>query len=151
MNATLKLKAAPAATPFGVLFREFFQTFRAAAEERLRPVGYTFTQSMVLCYVDREPGITSAELARRAMVTPQSMGEVLTGLEKSDLLRRERHPENGRMQATHLTRAGKAANSACRAEMDKVDARMLELMSDSERALFSKLLIGAMEGMRKEL
>jgi DNA-binding MarR family transcriptional regulator len=150
VNATVKLKAAPT-PPFGVLFREFFQTFRAAAEERLRPVGYTFTQSMVLCYVDREPGITNAELARRAMVTPQSMGEVLSGLEKSDLLRRERHPDNARMQATYLTREGKAANSVCRTEMDKVDARMLELMSDAERVLFSKLLVRAMEGMRKEL
>jgi DNA-binding MarR family transcriptional regulator len=106
---------------------------------------------MVLCYVDREPGITSAELARRAMVTPQSMGEVLAGLEKSDLLRRERHPDNARMQATYLTRAGKSANSVCRTEMDKVDSRMLELMSDSERATFSKLLVRAMEGMRMEL
>ncbi len=148
MAVKRKRKAAPDLA-FGLLLREFFQTVRASAEEALRPAGFTPPQSMVLMVVSREPGITGAELARRAMITPQTMGELLTALEKSGLIRRERHPDNARMQAIFLSEAGIKAQATCRAGMQRVEERMLAPMSAAERKNFSHLLSRAIAGMRK--
>lgn len=149
MTVKRKRKAA-ADGSFGLKLREFFQAVRATAEEALRPTGFTPPQSMVLTIMSREPGITGAELARRAMITPQTMGELLTGLEKGGLIRRQRHPDNARMQAIFLTEAGTAAQAVCRAGMQALEDRMLAQMNATERKSFGRLLARATEGMRKQ-
>ena len=115
----------------------------------MKPTGFTPPQGMVLMAVASEPGVTGAELARRAMITPQTMGELLTGLEKTGLIRRERHRDNARMQAIFLTDAGVKAQIACGVHMQMVADRMLAPMSATERKSFGHLLARATDGMRK--
>jgi DNA-binding MarR family transcriptional regulator len=57
----------------------------------------TSGQYLILSLVSREGGRSSAELARRAFVTPQSMNEVIAALEIKGYIRRTENPENRRI------------------------------------------------------
>jgi DNA-binding MarR family transcriptional regulator len=75
----------------------------------LAPVGLTPTQFGVLVQLDNEPGLTQSALARRCLMSPQSMGELLPALESSGHVVREAGPRRGRPTPVHLTEAGRAA------------------------------------------
>ena len=56
--------------------------------------GLSARQHGVLAVLVDQPGMSSGAVARAAMITPQSMGELLSGLEDRGLVRRE--PAAGR-------------------------------------------------------
>ena len=132
---------------FGLLMRQFFQSSRIAAEEALRPLNFTMSQFGALAALERTPGATSAELARRFMITPQASGELLAGMEKAGLLKRERHSENARMQAITPTEDGKKALAACKEAMKGLEQRMLRLMTPADRKNFLRLISLAINGL----
>lgn len=56
--------------------------------QTLASVGLTPTQFGVLVQLTVAPGVSQAELARRVLVTPQALGELLVSLEHLDYVRR---------------------------------------------------------------
>nr|WP_246325932.1 MarR family transcriptional regulator [Actinomycetospora corticicola] len=72
----------------------------------LAPVGLTPTQFGVLVQLDNTPGATSSELARRCLMTPQSMSELLPGLESAGYVERAASGR-GRPAPVHLTDSGR--------------------------------------------
>lgn len=77
--------------------------------QRLGEVGLKPHLYGILLHLSREPGLSSAELARRVLVTPQSMGELLRGLADDGLIRRPAETQRGRPLNIQLTAAGHAA------------------------------------------
>ncbi|WP_433798889.1 MarR family winged helix-turn-helix transcriptional regulator [Actinomycetospora sp. CA-084318] len=71
----------------------------------LAPVGLSPTQFGVLVQLDNTPGATSSELARACLMTPQSMSELLPGLEAAGYVERAA-TGRGRPAPVHLTEAG---------------------------------------------
>ena len=132
---------------FSLLLRQFFQITRVAAEEALKPSGYSFAQCGVLLALNKEPGLTSAEMARRFMITPQAMGELLKSMEKLGLLRREQHSDNARMQALGFTQKGRRALRNCLRSMRIVEANMQSLMGPADKSDFIRLLSLAIDGL----
>src|SRR6266568_6921059 len=63
--------------------------------EALAPQDLTLPQMGILSDVRRIPGISSAGLARFRSLTPQTMSEIITGLEKDGLI--ERRARGGRV------------------------------------------------------
>jgi DNA-binding MarR family transcriptional regulator len=61
----------------------------------------------ILAQVRRDPGLSSAELARHVLVTPQSMGELLRRM-AADGLVEYTPPQRGRRMRVHLTDTGSA-------------------------------------------
>jgi DNA-binding MarR family transcriptional regulator len=59
-----------------------------------------------LARLDRDGPATSAELARAAQISPQSMGATLAALTERGLVRRGRDPADGRRVVLSLTRDG---------------------------------------------
>nr|WP_238356629.1 MarR family winged helix-turn-helix transcriptional regulator [Kribbella italica] len=84
------------------------------AEQRLTPV-----QFGVLAQLAVTPGLTQAELARRVLIRPQSMGELIGSLVERGLLLRQGPGGRGRPVPVTLTEQGQAvleqAGSAVRA------------------------------------
>jgi DNA-binding MarR family transcriptional regulator len=76
--------------------------------ETLGRAGLTPTQFGVLVQVMSGPVLSQAELARRVLVTPQSIGELLTSLERLGYISRRRGPR-GKASAVQVTDAGRAA------------------------------------------
>ena len=70
-------------------------------------LGLTPIQLGVLLQLDLEPDVSNAELARITFVTPQTMSELLRGLEREGLVSRDRTGGRGRRIPARLTAAGR--------------------------------------------
>jgi DNA-binding MarR family transcriptional regulator len=77
-------------------------------EDQMRPFGLTPAQFGVLATVAAEPGIGSGQLARRVLVTPQSVGELVAALEAAGHVVRDRSGGRGRRAGIELTPDGRA-------------------------------------------
>jgi DNA-binding MarR family transcriptional regulator len=133
----------------GQLLRDTHQALRAAFDEALRPYGLTLRQMGVLAALRRSPGLSNAELARRFYMTPQSMVELLRGLEAAGLVARRPHPAGGRVLQANLTPAGAAALHACRSVMADTEARLLGDLDPHERRQLRDLLERWLASLRR--
>lgn len=73
-----------------------------------REVGVSVRQFGALNYLADEPGIGSAALARKLLITPQSAGPLVDDLVRRGLVSRDDTAAAGTRKATHLTDEGKA-------------------------------------------
>lgn len=71
-------------------------------------VGLTPSQFGVLANLADDDGLTQAELARRVLVRPQSMGELMGSLLERGLVRRDGPAGRGRRSAIVITDEGRA-------------------------------------------
>jgi DNA-binding MarR family transcriptional regulator len=90
----------------GYLLRQAQHSFTTAMDQRLRAHGLTSPQFGVLSVLVADPGLSAADLARAALVTPQAINLLVTSLERDGLLRRERHPSHGRVLQLFATDEG---------------------------------------------
>lgn len=101
-----------------------------------------------LAVLHTTPGLSNAELARRSLVTPQSMNEVVARLVERGLVERRRHPDHGRILLTEVTTAGRDAIGAAMAEVaafeeglvDGIPAEELSRTKDVLATVLARLL-----------
>jgi DNA-binding MarR family transcriptional regulator len=113
----------------------------------LREHGATLPQYAVLTALDEEPGLSNAELARRAFVTPQTMNQVLHELEQRHWVTRHAHPGHGRILQADLTHGGRQALRACHQAADAAEERMLAKLSPAGRQQLATALRTCIEGL----
>jgi DNA-binding MarR family transcriptional regulator len=114
---------------------------RRAIGAVLEAQGLSVNQYTTLSVLDRRSGLSNAQLARRALVSPQSMNEVLLALEQRGLVRRHAHPDHGRILQARLTAKGRSLLARCDAEVREVEARMVSGLADEDRRVFRKALL----------
>ncbi len=92
----------------GFAIKQTHQLLRAAIENRARAagLGMTFAHMAALFLLSESPGASGAQLARWAMVTPQTMNQILTRMEVDGLIVREPDPEHGRILRAQVTEHG---------------------------------------------
>ena len=71
--------------------------------------GLNLSQIAALARLEENGGMTTADLARAEAMKPQSMGTILTGLERDGLVARKPHPTDGRQVLFSLTESGAEA------------------------------------------
>ena len=124
----------------GYLIKLAQAALHAQMARALHEYGVTLTQFAVLTALAEEPGLSNAELARRAFITPQSMNENLRELEQRGWVIRSRHPTHGRIRQTELTGEGRTTLQNCDATVTAIEQRMLaELDPDQRRQLATAL------------
>ena len=121
---------------------------RQAIGTVLKTQGLSVNQYTTLSVLDRRSGLSNAQLARRALVSPQSMNEVLLTLEERGLVRRRAHPEHGRILQARLTAKGRSLLARCDAEVHQVEARMVSGLSDEDQATLRKALLCGIRSLR---
>ena len=117
----------------GYLIKRAQQTLRAAMDGALRDLGVSTPQYAVLSLLAEEPGLSNAELARRAFVTAQTMHEILALLQLRGWVGRQSHPGGGRVRQTQLTDAGKDLLAAAQERVGAVEAQMVADLDPRER------------------
>ncbi len=113
---------------------------RARMAAVLEDHGLTMPQYAALSALERDPGISSAELARRSFVTPQTMIRIVANLEKMGLVLREPHPTHGKVLQATLTAKGKNLVASCHDGTLAVETRMLHSLGPRERAQLLDML-----------
>lgn len=123
------------------LLRRVQADVRAALDEALGARGLTGPQYAVLSVLERDPGRSSADLARRSFVTPQTMSRIVENLERLELISRRPHPTHGKVLMAALTPRGAQLVASCHAAVEAVEARMLRVLSGPGRTALQKLLV----------
>jgi DNA-binding MarR family transcriptional regulator len=124
MSGPSKPAGSNAVSPFAVVRRAHFAT-RAVFDRAFGTVGVSLAQYDVLRFLGEEPGMSGAELARRASVTAPTMNELIAGLERNGLIVRE--PATGsRGLLAHLTPAGQSTLKRCRPLIAQVRSAVLD-------------------------
>src|SRR3954471_13494096 len=107
---------------------------RAHLDELLRPSAITALQYTALTVLDRRGGLTTAELARSSFVTPQTMGDLVTALERRGLIERSPDPGNRRRLPVGLTAGGHDLLAGFEGAVRALEERMVGDLSAGERA-----------------
>jgi DNA-binding MarR family transcriptional regulator len=121
---------------------------RRAMGTVLKGQGLSVNQYATLSVLDRRSGLSNAQLARRALVSPQSMNEVLLALEQRGLVRRRAHPDHGRILQARLTAKGRAVLARCDAEVHQVEAWMVSGLSEDEQAVLRRALLSSIRKLQ---
>jgi DNA-binding MarR family transcriptional regulator len=150
MNVSTDLQQSLAASdqPLGYLLTQVHRGLRSLLDERLGAEGFTMPQVAVLVALLRMPGIPVAELARRAFVTPQAMGEVLAGMEKKCLITRRAHKSDGRMLPARLTPRGRIAMKKCQRHLKAAELKLVSLLPGADVRKLIELLEQCLQGLQ---
>ena len=89
------------------LVKQLELAIRSFMDEALRPFGLTTFQYTALTVLQHRGTLSSAQLARRSFVRPQTMHEIVRSLEERGLIERAHAPGNRRTMEARLTREGK--------------------------------------------
>ena len=118
---------------------------RAFEEFDITPIQFT-----ILYFVDYDKGdLSSAQLSRRFSMTPQSMNELVTVLERKKLLKKSVDPSHKRILRLSLTAKGKKLLQDCNAALDHLEESLLKGLTavdtNTLRSLIGKILEEARE------
>ena len=125
--ATAQLDSADAQTVprVGYLVYRAERRLRARLDEELRLLGVSTPEYMTLSLLRERDGLSCAQLARWAMVTPQAMNLVISALERRKLIRRRPDPKHRRVLRASVTAKGLELLGRCDRAVDRIEADML--------------------------
>jgi DNA-binding MarR family transcriptional regulator len=126
-SATAELESVEkAAVPrVGYLVYRVERRLRARLDEEMRQCGVSTPEYVTLSVLRERDGLSCAQLARWALVTPQAMNLVIAGLERRRLVRRRPDPKHRRVLRASVTAKGLETLRRCDLAMDGIEADML--------------------------
>ncbi len=98
---------------------------RSRLDEVTRTRGLTTTEYVTLSVLRERDGMSCAQLARWAFVTPQAMNLVISALERRNLVKRRPDPSHRRVLRASVTAKGLRMLGDCDRSMDEIEADML--------------------------
>jgi DNA-binding MarR family transcriptional regulator len=132
----------------GYLLKRLMHQFRHQVEERLRrDCDMSLAHLVTLDQLQQEPGIAGARLARRLLVTAQTMTGLLRRLEQEGAIERRPDPQNRRADRWYLLPAGQARLTAARSAGAPVMTNMLGLLDTREIGELRGYLERCVEGL----
>jgi len=125
----------------GYLLRQAGVAFRTRMDASLGPIGLTTPQFVALTLIGAYPALSSADLARLSLLTPQTITVIVANLKRAKLVAVEPHPDHGRIQRLTLTDAGRALLAQSRPGVDALEAELVVGFDDSEMATIRRFLV----------
>ncbi|WP_084029507.1 MarR family transcriptional regulator [Bradyrhizobium sp. LMTR 3] len=122
------------------LLRQAQGATRLAMERSLAELGVTSPQFVVLTMLRAYPGLSGAELARVAMLTPQTVGVIIRNLERDGAIKKTPHPVHGRVLQWTVTRRGAALLDKCRRHAQAIERRLAAGLSANAQRLIRRWL-----------
>lgn len=104
-----------------------------ALAEALSPHELTLPEFTTLSVLARRPGLSNAQLARRALITPQAMIQVLRRLEERGLVTRKVDPGHARILQSSLTPRGRKLLLRAETAVAAIEGQILEQLPAAER------------------
>jgi DNA-binding MarR family transcriptional regulator len=122
------------------LLKQAFHGARRTVNDAIGGHGVTTAQLGLLNRLAENPGLSGAELARRALITPQAAQLALAGLERRGLIERQPDPNHGRILRTSLTAKGRRVTTLCLADAIKGEEKLLQVFDADEQETLRELL-----------
>lgn len=126
----------------GFLIHDVSRLRRTIVDKVLRPVGLTRSQSWVLAYLSRHQssGMMQTELAKEMEVGKVTLGGLIDRLEESGYVERRPDPVDRRAKRIYMTRSGLALVKKMQKITEKVNAEILEGISEKDIAKTEEVL-----------
>ena len=125
------------------------QGIRRELRERLSSCGLSVADVTTLSVLRGRACLSNAQLARRALITPQSMIEVLGSLEQRGLVRRRADPANARIMRAELTAAGRRVLARADAVIAALEDELLAGVAPQRRELVRGCLVSVMDELSR--
>ena len=109
----------------GYLVYRVERRLRARLDEELRVHGVSTPEYMTLSLLREHDGLSCAQLARWALVTPQAMNLVISALERRGFVRRRPDPRHRRVLRASVTPKGLEVLGRCDDSVDQIERDML--------------------------
>ena len=122
------------------LLRQAQAATRLTIERSLAELGVTSPQFVVLTMLRAYPGLSGADLARVALLTPQTVGVIIRNLERDRAIRKTPHPVHGRVLQWTLTQRGATLLDTCRRHVQAVERRLASGLSATSQATVRRWL-----------
>jgi DNA-binding MarR family transcriptional regulator len=111
------------------LLRQAQAATRLTLERALADLGVTPPQFAVLTMLNAYPGLSGADVARVALLTPQTVGVIIGNLERDGAIRKTPHPAHGRVLQWTLTHRGVGLLDQCRRRVTIVERLLVTGLS----------------------
>lgn len=116
------------------------QAMMAAKTEALRSFGITVAQYAAMLSLYYVPEQSSAQLARAAAVTPQTMATVIAKLEQKRLVTRHPSSDHAKVLIASLTPEGETLVLRADEAARRIEQRMAEAFTVKEREQLTEML-----------
>ncbi len=130
----------------GYLLNQAAHAHRVRSDRAMADLGVTQPQFLVLTMLAAYPGHSNADLARMALLTPQTVSVTVRNLMKAGLVTRKAHDHHGRIQHLSLTGAGQTLLGAARERMHRIEANMTRGLSAADERAIRRWLVDAATG-----
>lgn len=111
----------------------------------------TPSQFIILNFVsDNKTDLSSAQLSRRFLMTPQSMNEVVTILQRKGLLEKKNDPNHKRILRLQLTEKGQETLAHCNKAMDDLESRLFDNLGSEDLVVYRQLMGRILENQKAE-
>lgn len=118
----------------GFLLRQAQTAVRGAIERAIDPLGVTPAQLSLLSVLMHEGTLSSADLAKIAMMTAQSAGGVVQNMGKAGWVTREKARTHGRIIWLKLTPKGRRIAAQAQQRAGEVEREMLRAVDSATEA-----------------
>jgi MarR family transcriptional regulator, transcriptional regulator for hemolysin len=125
----------------GVVISDVARLLRTEFDRRVRKLGITRSQWLVLTRLHRSPGASHSELADMLEVEKATVGRMVDRLEANGWVERRSEPDDRRIKRVYLTpEAERIHKRIWRVAETTVDDALADLSSEESRQLMSLLL-----------
>ena len=121
------------------------QGIRREMRARFAALDLSVPEYTALSVLRARPGLSNAQLARRSLLAPQSMLEVLAKLESRGLAIRQVDPEHGRILRAALTPKGRALLSEADPAIEAIQEWLLSDVPERNRRIVLGSMLSAMD------
>lgn len=125
----------------GYLLRQAAGAYRLRMERALADIGVTPPQFSVLTMLAAYPGHSNADLARVALLTPQTISVIVAKLERMRAVERRPHAIHGRVQHLELSKSGRALLAECRIRAHGIERDLQADLSSSKKRAIGRWLV----------
>ena len=134
----------------GYLLARVCKAHRGSVGDALAEVGLHVGQEMVLLHLWQRDGLTPSELAGALGVEPPTVTNMLSRMERAELLERCRDPEDARCTRVYLTDKGRELREPVERRWEKVEERAFAGVSSEEKTLLRNLLTRLHDNLTRE-
>jgi DNA-binding MarR family transcriptional regulator len=133
----------------GYLLRQAAGAYRLKMERALADLDVTPPQFVVLTMLATYPGHSNADLARVAVLTPQTMSLIVANLVRIGAVLRRPHAVHGRIQQLEITAFGRTLLADCNMRVAAVERALTADLPSGEERTIRQWLVGLAVGTEK--
>lgn len=131
----------------GYLLKKTQHALRLQMDGKLKNIDLTTPQYAVLAHLEKEKGISNAELARRSFITAQTMHCIVSNLEERGLVKRFKDPNHKRVLCTQITNKGLISLKKAHIVIQKTEEQMMASISFRNQNILKNLLSRCLESL----